>query len=36
MVIKLYLVNPKITEDIQLEDNESKPPLPQIKPGFLP
>ena len=28
MVVKPYLVNPKITKDIQPEDNKSKLPLP--------
>ena len=30
------MVDPEITEDIQLEDDESELPLPQIEPGPLP
>ena len=36
MVVKPYLVDPKITEDMQPEDNKNELPLPQTKPEPLP
>src|SRR6266700_8415372 len=36
MVVKLYLVDPKIIKDTQLEDDKNELPLPQAESGPLP
>ena len=36
MVVKLYLVDSEITEDIQLENNKNKLPLPQTETELQP